>query len=160
MSDPSLAPGAPQPLVVPPVERVVLGLLAASVAVLGGAALTVAIWRLGYIAAITSLAIAFGAAVLYQVAAGAPARKGLVPLVLLIVLGVVLSFFAVVASDLWDAYDLLSVYGPLEVSRLQFITDNLLNGEVLGEYGQDLALFGVFAVLGVVGTIRRLLSGR
>ena len=32
--------------------------------------------------------------------------------------------------------------------------------EVLSEYGKDMALFGVFAVLGILGTLRRLVSSR
>src|SRR3954466_4401920 len=81
-------------------ERVALGLLAALVAVVAGVVLTVVIWRAGYVAAITSLVIALGAAWLYTWAAGAPPKRGLPALVVLIILGVAVAFFAVVASDL------------------------------------------------------------
>ncbi len=151
--------GAAAVTVSPATERVALGLLAALVAVVLGVALTVAIWRAGYVAAITSLAISFGAAWLYTKAAGAPARKGLAPLIALILAGVALSFFGVVASDLYDAYDLFDL-GASGLSRTEFIRDNLFRGDVLSEYGKDFALFAVFAVLGIFGTIRQLLSQR
>lgn len=147
-------PAAPAPQ---PGERVARGLLVASSAVVGGVVLTVVIWRLGYVAAISSLVIAFGAAYLYEIGAGRSARKGLPALLLLIVLGVALSFFAIVASDAYDAYDVLGLDG---ISRFEFIRRAVVEPEVLQEYGKDLALFGVFAVLGVVGVGRRLFAAR
>jgi hypothetical protein len=141
-------------------ERVGLGLLAASGAVVGGMALTVVIWRAGYVAAITSLVIAFGAAFLYEKGAGRSARKGLVPLLVLIVLGVVLSFLAIVASDAWDAYDELGVGDLTGDSRLSFIRRAIFEPDVLKEYGKDTALFGVLAVVGIVGVGRRLFESR
>ena len=142
--DRTVAPGHASPR-----ERVALGLLAASVAVLLGVVLSVILWRAGYIASITSLLIAFGGVFLYAKAAGSAPRKGLVPLVLLILAGVVLSFFAIVGSDLWQAYDQL-IAGHYDVSRADF----------LREYGSDIAMFGVFAVLGISGAVRRLLARR
>lgn len=142
-----------------PKERVALGLLAALLPIVLGIAVTVAIWRTGYIAAITSFVMAIGAAYVYTAAAGRPARKGLAPLVLLIVLGVVVSFFGIVASDLWDAYDELSALGfDLGDSRVTFIREQLFESTVLREYGKDMAMFGLFAVLGIGGVIRSLFS--
>jgi hypothetical protein len=142
-----------------PTERVALGLLAALGAVVGGAALTVLIWRAGYVASITSLVIAFGATWLYTVAAGSHPRRGLVPLIVLILVGVVLSFFAVVASDLVDAYDYGVDSGLVPtVSKTEFVRRGLTDTELLSEYGKDMALFALFAVLGIFGTVRRLLA--
>lgn len=142
-----------------PKERVLLGLLASLLPILAGVAITVAIWRAGYIAAITSFVIAIGAAYIYRAAAGRPPRKGLAPLVVLIVLGVVLSFFAVVASDLWDIYDNAIEAGfEAEVSKATFIREGLTDQEVLREYGKDMAMFAVFAVLGIGGVVRSLFS--
>lgn len=159
MSHQSPYPAQPVPAAPAPQggERVAMGLLVASGAVIGGVALTVVIWRLGYVAAISSLVIAFGAAYLYEIGAGRSARRGLVPLLLLIVLGVALSFFAIVASDAYDAYDELGLSG---ISRFEFVRRAVTEPEVLQEYGKDLALFGVFAVLGIVGVGRRLFAGR
>lgn len=134
-----------------PQERVWRGLLASLVAVLAGIVLTVVIWRLGYVAALTSLVIAAGAVYLYSWAAGAPPRKGLGPLIVVVALGVV-------ASDLAEAYDEFDL-GAAGISKLDFVTDNLFHAEVLREYGKDAAMFAVFAVLGVFGTLRRLIAG-
>jgi uncharacterized membrane protein (DUF485 family) len=147
----------------PPVhtERVALGLLAALGAVVGGAVITVLIWRAGYVASITSLVIAFGATWLYTAAAGGPPRRGLIPLIVVILVGVVLSFFAVVASDLVDAYDQAVVAGLVPtISKSEFVRRGLTDSEILSEYGKDMALFGLFAVLGIFGTVRRLLASR
>ena len=143
----------------PPRERVALGLLAALGAVLVGVVLTVVIWRAGFIASITSLVIAIGATWLYTVAAGANPRRGLVPLIAVILLGVVLSFFAVVASDLMQFYDDAKASGLTPtIGKGEFVRDGLTDGEVLSEYGKDMAMFGLFAALGIFGTVRRLLA--
>jgi hypothetical protein len=147
-----------------PQERVLLGLLLSLVAVLGGVVLAVAIWRAGYIAGISSLVISGGGVALYRFGAGTPPRRGLIPLIGLVVLGVVASFFAVVGSDLYDLWDLLA--GPSAdsaysvPSRGAFIRDNITNGDVLSEYGTDGALFALFALVGVYGTLRRLVTDR
>ena len=136
-----------------------LGLLAALGAVVVGVVLTVLIWRAGFVASITSFAMAVGAAWLYTVAAGRPPRKGLVPLVAIILLGVVLSFFAVVASDLMEAYDDAIAAGLVPtIGKGEFVRRGVTDSEVLSEYGKDMAMFGLFAVLGIFGTVRRLLS--
>jgi hypothetical protein len=164
VSDPTQSPGQPESeqaegtaIEAVPRERVALGLLAALVAVAVGVVLTVVIWRAGYIASITSLAIAIGAVYLYSLAAGSPPRKGLAPVILIVLLGVVLSFFAVVASDLLDAYDKLGLTAS-GVSQSDFVRDNIFNAELLKEYGQDMVMFAVFAALGVFGTMRRLVA--
>jgi hypothetical protein len=155
-SQPASAP-ADQPLVAPP-ERVLRGLLAALVAVLLGVALTVVIWRAGYVAAITSLAIAFGASYLYTLAAGRSARRGLVPLILLILLGVVVAFFAIVVSDLFEVYDDLGLSGS--IGRGKFVRENVFDPDLLKSYDKDLAWFAGFALLGIFGTIRQLFASR
>lgn len=73
-------------------------------------------------------------------------------------LGVVATFFAVVASDLVEAYDEFDL-GAAGISKLDFVTDNLFHADVLREYGKDAAMFAVFAVLGVFGTLRRVIAG-
>ena len=144
-----------------PEERVALGLMASLIAVVAGVVVTVVIWRAGYIASITSFVIAIGAVYLYTAAAGAPPRKGLVPVILVVALGVVASFFAVVVSDLMDAYDALGIEVQVPgLTKQEFVMDNVFNGDLLAEYGKDLAMFALFAVLGVFGTIRRLWAAR
>ena len=140
-------------------ERVAVGLLAALSAVVVGIVLTVVLWRAGYIASITSLIIAIGATWLYTRAAGSDPRRGLIPLIALILLGVVISFFAVVASDLIEAYDDAVASGLVPtIGKSEFVRRGLTDGDVLSEYGKDMAMFGLFAVLGIFGTVRRLLA--
>jgi uncharacterized membrane protein YgcG len=145
---------AAQVLPAPP-ERVALGLLTSLVAVVVGVVLTVVIWRAGYVASITSLVIAAGAVYGYSLAAGTAPRKGLIPVVLIVALGVVLSFFAVVASDLVDAYDQMGI-AKTGISQADFIRDNIFNSELLRRYSEDMGMFLLFAVLGVFGTLRSL----
>jgi hypothetical protein len=127
--------------------------------VIAGVMLTVVIWRAGYIASITSLAIAIGATWLYTLAAGGNPRRGLIPLIVLILLGVVLAFFAVVASDLVEVYDDAVAAGLVPtVGKTEFVRRGMTDSEVLSEYGKDMAMFGLFAALGIFGTVRRLLA--
>lgn len=149
-------PAAQPTIPAPPQEKVLLGLLASTVAVLLGIAITVGIWRLGFVAAITSLAIAFGAVFAYSLVAGAP-RKGLIPVVVLVLLGVVASFFACVASDAWVAYDDLG-FTSEQVSRFEFVRTLTFDSDVLSGYGKDAGMFALFAVLGLFGVIRQLFS--
>jgi len=144
-----------------PTERVALGLLAALGAVAVGVVLTVVIWRAGFVASITSLVIAAGATLLYTRVAGTVPRRGLIPLIALIVVGVVVSFFAVVASDLIDIYDKAVSSGLTPtVSKSTFVRKGLTDSEVLSDYGKDMAWFALFAALGIFGTMRRLLAAR
>jgi len=151
--------GAPFGTPAEPRERVGLGLLAALAAVLGGVVLTVVVWRMGFLASITSFVIALGATMLYTKAAGAAPRKGLLPLIGIILFGVAASFFAVVASDAWTVYGDQNL-AQYDVSRMTFIRDNLFNADILRGYGKDMAMFFVFAALGIFSTLRRLLSAR
>ena len=142
-----------------PTERVALGLLAALGAVAVGVVLTVVIWRAGYVASLTSLVIAVGATMLYTRVAGTNPRRGLIPLIALILIGVAASFFAVVASDLIEAYDQgVSAGLTPTMGKGEFVRTGLTDSEVLSEYGKDMAWFGLFAVLGIFGTVRRLLA--
>lgn len=164
MSDQNLTPAspeqpfgsqpAPQPVLV--IENVARGMFFALGAVVAGVVLTVVLWRLGFIAAITSYVLAAGAIFLYNKGAGTTPKRGLVPVLLLVALGLVIGFFGVVASDAWDAYD---KYGDaLPGSRFSFITDNIFRGEVIKSYGKDIAMFVIFAALGVYSTLRRLVA--
>jgi hypothetical protein len=148
-------PGAFAPAAAAAHEWVLRGLFNAFLAVAAGTALTVVLWRAGYLASITSFLMAAGAVHLYAAAAGGRPRKGLVPLVLLIVAGVVGSFFAIVASDAWDVYS--RFHTTIFESRSQFVLDTMFRPDVLGHYGSDLAMFALFGVLGVSGTMIRLL---
>ena len=143
---------------VPVVENVGRGLLFSLAAIPLGVAAAVLIWQLGFIASITSFAIAAGAAWLYTRGAGSVPRVGLVPLIVVIVAGVVASFLAVVISDMVHFYNTPEGAELGWPSATSFVMGNLFAPEVLGTYGTDMAMFGVFAALGVFSTLRRLLA--
>ncbi len=143
---------------VPVVENVGRGLLFSLAAIPLGVAAAALIWQLGFIASITSFAIAAGAAWLYTRGAGSAPRAGLVPLIAVIVAGVVASFLAVVVSDMvhvWNSPEGADLGWP---SLSSFIMGNIFDPGVLASYGTDMAMFGVFAALGVFSTVRRLLA--
>jgi hypothetical protein len=148
-------PAAAMPLA--PRENVALGLLFSLGGVVLGCLATWVAWRLGFIASITSFVIAIASVALYTKGAGSAPRKGLVPLLLVIVFGVVGSFYTMYISDLSAGYDQV-IAGSYAVSKGQFISDNLFNTELIKAYGTDLLFFVGFAVLGVFGTMRRLLA--
>lgn len=138
-------------------ERVVRGLALAAVGVLAGIIVTVVIWRAGFIASITSFGLAWAAGWLYSRGAGAAPRKGAVPLVALIVIGVALALLVSVASDIWffwaEAYPDASTAELIEVVR-----HYLFVGEIWSDLGVNLAFFVAFAALGTFSIMRQLLS--
>lgn len=147
--------GQPLP---PPHEHVARGLLVALLAVLAAGVLAVVVWNLGFVASITSAVLAVGASLGYAKAAGAPPRRGIAPLAVLILLGVVGTALAFVG---WDASQYYTAHAAeaasAGVSRGSFIWQNITDGEVLSSYGGDLAMYFVFAVLGTFGVMRTLL---
>lgn len=142
------------PVSEPRPEWVIRGLFSAFLAVVAGTVLTVALWQAGYLAAISGFVMAAGAVFLYTRAAGSAPRHGLVPLVLLIIVGMAAAFLAVVFSDLWQVYSQLD--DQLFMSRSRFIMDNAFAGDVLAAYGKDMVMFAVLGVLGALGTLARL----
>ncbi|GAA1479246.1 hypothetical protein GCM10009623_36920 [Nocardioides aestuarii] len=137
------------------------GLLGALGGVVAGAVLSLVVWELGFIASITSFVLAAGAVYLYGMLAGAPPRRGLVPLVAMIVLGVVATFFLLVGWDAAAAYD--EIVGDTVspgMTKGEFVTSSLTDSEVLGAYGKDMALFFVFAALGRWTTLKGVISQR
>lgn len=172
-SDPS-DPGAPGPpstaqvgettSVAPPrvapvlVEDLPRGLLFSLAAIPVGVALSIAIWKAGYVASISSLVMAALAVWLYTKGARTLPRRGLPVVIGVIVIGVVVSFFGIVAADLVDYYQANS--GDVVVSEATFVMSNLTNGDILSDYAKDGAMLVGFAALGVFGTLRRLLAAR
>lgn len=121
-----------------------------------GVVLTAVLWRIGFIAALTSYLIAAGAVFLYAKAAGVP-RKGLVPLVGLIVVGIAGSFYAAYLSDLFQAYSELGV-ADLGISRWAFLADNPFHVEFVTDNGAAPVLFLAFGALGAWRTLAALMA--
>lgn len=139
-------------------EDVVRGLIFAIPAIIGGAALSALIWKLGFMASMSSYLLAAGAVFLYAKGSGGQIMRGIAPLILLIIVGVVVAFFACVAVDLNTVYSKYAAVAP--VSRSSFILDNLFRGEVLKNYGKEIGFFALFAGLGIFSTLRRLVQAR
>src|SRR6478672_5679834 len=143
-----------------PVEIVSRGILFSLAAVPLGMAVAVLIWELGFVASISSFVIAGAAAALYTKGATRTPNRGLVPLVLVVLGGVALSFFAVVAADLVDLYNTPQGQSLGYPSVVDFVSANLFTGNVLSGYGSQAVMFVLFAALGVFGTVRRLVRAR
>lgn len=154
---PNPYPPGPPPAVVTVVERVGRGLVFALVAIPVAAGVAALIWRLGFIASISSFVLAAAAALLYAKGSGGVVRKGLPIVIAIIVVGTVVSWFAVIATDLAMYYPELDA-AQLEAypTRGSFIADNLFYGPVVSTYLKDLGLFALFAALGTFGVLRRL----
>jgi len=146
----------PAPIVHPQRELVSRGIVFSLGAIPVGMAAAVLIWKLGFLASISSFVIAAGAAFLYTKGAGAPPRKGLVPLVMVVLVGVVASFFAIVASDLGEYYGTPTGQSLGYPSEFDFVKANIFNFDVLSTYGNELLMFVLFAALGTFSTLRRM----
>ena len=143
-----------------PVEIVSRGILFSLAAVPLGMAVAVLVWELGFVASISSFVIAGAGAWLYTKGATRTPNRGLVPLVLVVLGGVALSFFAVVTADLVDFYNTPQGQSLGYPSVVDFVSANLFTGNVLSSYGSQAVMFVLFAALGVFGTVRRLVQAR
>lgn len=143
-----------------PVEIVSRGILFSLAAVPLGMAVAVVVWELGFIASISSFVIAGAAAALYTRGATQAPNRGLVPLVLVVLTGVALSFFAIVAADLVSFFNTSQGQSLGYPSVIDFVSANLFTGDVLSSYGSEAVMFVLFAALGVFGTVRRLVRAR
>jgi H+/Cl- antiporter ClcA len=95
--------------------------------------------------------------VLYARGSGGRVKKGIPVIALVIAVGIVGSFFAAVAVDLYDVFPKLDPeISSTYASRGEFVRTNLFYGPVLEEYSRDIVLFVLFGVLGGFGTILRL----
>lgn len=165
-TEPTVAPHStdePQPgaaALGQPVEIVSRGILFSLASIPVGIAAAVIISKLGFIASISSFLIAGSAVFLYVKGATTTPRRGVVPLIAVILVGVAASFLAIIAADLVVAYDTPEGQAAGYPSVVDFVTGNLFYGPVLKSYGGDLAMFLVFAALGVFGTVRRLIGAR
>lgn len=169
-SDPQFAPGpyaaenpyaAPNPYATPaaatPVERIGRGLALSLLAIPVAMILTGVIWRLGFVASLSAFVLAALAVILYRRGSGGPIKRGIPGLVVVILLGTVACFFSAVLTDLVQYYGKQSPADQSSLGTLrQFVSANLFYGPVLSSYSKDMVLFGLFAVLGIFGTIVRL----
>jgi len=149
-----------------PQTHKVRGLLLSLVAIPIAMVLWVIIWNMGFIASIVAFALAYGVLWLYEKGAGAkPDKTVALPLVAIIVVGSMLSFFAGMVSDGWSYYQSEDYRKDLQVSTnpsagdtIRYVTEDLGNSEIWNSYNGDMVMAGVFTLLGagvvVVGLFR------
>jgi hypothetical protein len=155
---PATIPGEPvaaPATVVPGAERVGRGLLFSLGGIVVGVVLTVIVWRMNFVASITSFAMAYACVWLYAKGAGSAPRKGALGVVAVIVVGVLACLAAIVASDTlaWLDAEYPGTPGAL---KFQVVLENLLAPEVWAGYGSEVAMYVLFAALGTFGLIRQL----
>lgn len=136
-------------------ENVGRGILFSLLGIVIGAVLAAVIYQWGFIASITSFAMAWAAGWLYAKGAGAPPRKGVVPLIVVIVFGVVLSLFAMLG---WSLYSEFSAEFPGAAASdvLPVVLEYLFYPEVWQVFATDALIFVLFAALGTFSVLRQL----
>ncbi|KRE96186.1 hypothetical protein ASG76_03875 [Nocardioides sp. Soil774] len=80
---------------------------------------------------------------------------------MLIVAGVVATFFLLVGRDAAKAYDEIVAgvpEGQVAMGKSEFVRTSMFDGEILKTYGKDMAFFFGFAVLGVWTTLKNMLG--
>jgi hypothetical protein len=145
----------PAPVAAMPEERVGRGLVFSLGGIVVGVVLTVLLWKLNFVASITSFAMAYAVIWLYTKGAGSAPRKGVGAVIGVIVAGVVISLASVVATD---ALDYLAVDYPdaTLAEKADFVWYNLTLPEVWQAYSTEVAMYVLFAALGTFGLIRQL----
>lgn len=140
-------------------ERVGRGLLFSLGGIVLGIVATVVLWQLNFIAAFTSLLMAWACIWLYTKGAGHPPRKGTVAVVAVIGLGVVLALVSAIASDA-VVYANQYFVQPSIADYVDTIALVLSTPEVWSEYATSIGMYVVFAALGTVGIIMQLARGK
>ncbi len=156
--EPEPVPAAPAVAVEPSgpaTEDVGRGVLFSLAAIPLGAALTVAIWQLGFVASISAFALAAAAVWLYAKGAGHAPAKGAFAVVAVIVLGVAVSIVGVIASDSFR-YLSEEYPGTAMSDQMAYVLADLADARIWQGYGGDIAMFVLFAALGTFGVIRQL----
>ena len=148
---------APAPVEEP--EHVGRGIVFSLLAVLVGIVLAVVIYQLGFIASISSFLMALAAGWLYTVGAGAPPRKGAVPLIVVIAAGVAVSLLAMLASELYAAF-MVEYPDATTTEAAAMVLDNLFYGPVWEVFARDALWFAGFAALGTFSTLSMLARAR
>jgi hypothetical protein len=136
-----------------PREAVMRGLIAAGLVGLVGVLLGVVVWRLFFRAetlspitcALTSGAMVF----VYTRAAGAAPRRGLLPLVVMLLAIMGITYFAVLMAKAWWVYSLLEEdFHYLGFSRGSFVLDVVIHPHLTGILDDLLFMSVLFTICG------------
>ena len=139
-----------------PAERVGRGAALALLAIPAGAIVSGIIAELGYIATLSSIVTAALAAILYARGSGGRVKKGIPLIALTIAVGLVVSFFASIAVQLWKAFPTLEPDVSAGYTRGGFVATNLFYPPVVGEAAKEATLFIILGVVVGFATIVRL----
>ncbi|PKQ31668.1 MAG: hypothetical protein CVT62_07435 [Actinobacteria bacterium HGW-Actinobacteria-2] len=157
---PSAPPAAAEPWNAPPTtpvtewtqpednteEKVGRGMLFAFAGVIAGIVLAVFLWQMGFVAALTGAVMAYACVWLYGKGAGRTPRKGAIGLLLLILVGVVVSLVAAIASD---AVLVARKVFPNDTARqTEAVISYITAPEVWTSNGAAVAMYLIFAALG------------
>lgn len=127
-------------------EKVGRGMLFAFGGVIAGIALAVFLWQMGFVASLTGAVMAYACVWLYAQGAGRSPRKGAIGLLLLILVGVVVSLVAAIASD---AVIIARKVFPNSTDRqAEAVIAYLTAPEVWTSNGAAVAMYLLFAALG------------
>lgn len=141
----------------PATERVLRGTLLALLVVPVGVALWVVIWNLGYVSAIVAFLIALGAAFLYKLGAGGTiSKRGALIVTGIVVIAVLLSFYAGMVSDYANFIAVEAGIGPFEALSLPMFW-SAFNADlplVIEAYLPDFGLALLFGALGAFSVLR------
>lgn len=138
-------------------ENVAMGTLGALIgAVLGGASI-ILLSRLGYIASLSGVLIAFATLKGYELLGKGMSRKGMV---ICFVLMAVTPFIAYNLDLVLQCYEEWKVFGVTMGDTVSLVIELLEeDGELLGTYLKELGMLYLFMILGAFGIVRNALRG-
>ncbi|MCL1838193.1 MAG: hypothetical protein FWG47_02615 [Propionibacteriaceae bacterium] len=141
-------------------ERVGRGLLFSLPGLLVGLVLSALLYRLGFIASITSFAMAYAMGWLYGKGAQAKPKNGVVPLICLIVVGLLLSLVAMLGTEIY--FELAQEFPGAPVGDLLLATTEYI---FLPSVWQmflipDALIFLAFGVIGTFSILMQLARSR
>ena len=138
-------------------ENVALGIVGALIgAMLGGASILL-FSKLGYVASLSGVLIAFATLGGYKLLAKGMGKAGLV---ICIVLMLIVPFLANALDLVLTLHEELSMYGMTMGDTASFLVELIgSDQEVLMAYLKDLGMLYLFVVIGAVGIVKNALKG-
>ncbi|MDO4742145.1 MAG: hypothetical protein Q4A79_02105 [Candidatus Saccharibacteria bacterium] len=140
-------------------ENVLLGAAGAFVGSIIGVILIILLDRLGFVAAISGLAMAAGTIMLYEKFAKGLSGKGIaICVVIMILMTLLAENIAIsirVVEELASDYGVTASFGEIFGNLYELIAEGIIDG---GAYAGSLALVYLFNIIGAVGVIKSLPS--
>ena len=148
---------AGNPAVIPAKENVAMGTLGALIGALLGGASILLFSKLGYIASLSGVLIAFATLGGYRLLAKGMGKVGMI---ICIVLMLIVPFLANAVDLVLTLHEELSMYGMTMGDTASFLVELLgSDQEVLMAYLKDLGMLYLFVVIGAVGIVKNALKG-